>query len=69
MESIEIECKYGTGVFNRPIHKNMSNFDRLVFESEHGDAKSGMRLIKILEAEISHLRCTHELSRDKGEIE
>ena len=56
MESIQIKCKDGTSVFNRKVPRSMSDFDRLVFASHHGDAKSAKELIKMLEAEIAYIK-------------
>jgi hypothetical protein len=58
-------CKDGTSVFNRILRQPMSDFDKLVFASESGNAESGEKLIKMLEAEITYLKHWHEIPTDK----
>jgi hypothetical protein len=58
-------CKDGTNVFSRILRQPMSDFDKLVFDSEHGDEESGEKLIKMLEAQISNLKCWHKIPMNK----
>ena len=65
LERVGTSCKDGTSVFNRILRQPMSDFDKLVFASEHGNEESGEKLIKMLEAEISNLKRWHEIPTDK----